>query len=58
MLAIVAAVIFGLALLLDWANIDASDAFTPMTLLLAGMFCLALHLAGVGTTTRIRSRRR
>ncbi len=55
MLAIAAAVIFGLALLLDWANADLGDAFTPMTLLLAGMFCLALHFAGVGTTVRGRS---
>ncbi|MEV5964056.1 hypothetical protein AB0L70_19965 [Kribbella sp. NPDC051952] len=48
MFAIIAAVIFGLALILDWANIKASDAFTPQTLLMAGLLCIALHLAGVG----------
>jgi hypothetical protein len=29
MFAIIAAIIFGLALILDWANVQASDAFTP-----------------------------
>jgi hypothetical protein len=57
MLAIVAAVIFGLGLLLDFADADLGDAFTPTTLMMAGLFCLALHFAGVGTTTRLNSRR-
>jgi hypothetical protein len=48
MFAIIAAVIFGLALILDWANANVSDAFTPQTLLMAGLLCIALHLAGVG----------
>jgi hypothetical protein len=52
MFAIIAAVIFGLALILDWANVSASDAFTPQTLLTAGLLCLALHLAGIGTARR------
>jgi hypothetical protein len=48
MFAIVAAIIFGLALLLDLADASVGDAFTPFTLLMAGMFFIALHLAGVG----------
>ncbi|RZU12081.1 hypothetical protein EV645_5342 [Kribbella rubisoli] len=48
MFAIIAAVIFGLALILDWADARVSDAFTPQTLLMAGLLCIALHLAGVG----------
>ena len=52
MFAIIAAVIFGLGLILDWANTKVSDAFTPATLMMAGLFCLALHLAGVGTAVR------
>ncbi len=48
MLALVGAAIFGLALLLDLLNAKVSDAFTPQTLVTAGLFCLALHLAGVG----------
>jgi hypothetical protein len=57
MLAIVAAVIFGLGLLLDFADADLGDAFTTSTLMMAGLFCLALHFSGVGTTTRFNSRR-
>ena len=52
MFAIIAAVIFGLALILDWADASVSDAFTPGTLQMAGLLCLALHLAGVGVATR------
>ncbi|HVQ90517.1 MAG TPA: hypothetical protein VMU51_05725 [Mycobacteriales bacterium] len=52
MFAIIAAVIFGLGLILDWADAKVSDAFTPATLMMAGLFCVALHLAGVGTRVR------
>ena len=48
MLAVIAAVIFGLDLLLDLANVSLGTVITPTTLLLAGLLCLALHLAGVG----------
>ncbi|HZO64750.1 MAG: hypothetical protein ACRDP9_03185 [Kribbellaceae bacterium] len=58
MFAVIAAVIFGLALILDWADARVSDAFTPQTLMMAGLLCVALHLAGVGATTRWRGRRR
>jgi len=58
MLAIIAAVIFALALLLDLTDASVGDAFTPMTLLTAGLFCVALHLAGVGSGWNWRSRRR
>jgi hypothetical protein len=59
MLAIVAAIIFGLALLLDLADANVGDAFTPITLITAGLLCLALHLAGVATSTGwMRGRRR
>lgn len=57
MFAIIAAVIFGLALILDWADAKVSDAFTPQTLLMAGLLCLALHLAGVGASSRWGRRR-
>jgi len=58
MFAIIAAVIFGLALILDWADATVSDAFTPQTLLMAGLLCVALHLAGIGASTKWRGRRR
>jgi hypothetical protein len=54
MLAIVAAVVFGFALLLDWADASVGDAFTNTTLITLGLFLLALHLAGVGTGLRWR----
>lgn len=56
MFAIIAAAIFGLGLILDLFDIKTSDAFTPGTLMMAGLFCVALHLAGVGATTTWRSR--
>jgi hypothetical protein len=56
MLAIIAAVIFGLSLLFDLADVTVGDAFDAQTLLFAGLLCLALHLAGIGTSTRWRRR--
>jgi hypothetical protein len=41
MFAVIAAVIFGLALILDWADARVSDAFTPQTLMMAGLLCVA-----------------
>jgi hypothetical protein len=58
MLAIVAAIIFAIDLLLDWTNTKPSDAFTPQTLLFAGLFCLALHLARPVSSWPWRNRRR
>lgn len=57
MFAIIAAVIFGLALILDWADASVSDAFTPQTLLMAGLLCMALHLAGLGASSKWGRRR-
>ena len=50
MFAVIAAIIFGFALLLDLfnTNLGASDAFNPTTLMIAGLLCLALHFAGAG----------
>lgn len=52
MLAIVAAIIFGLALLLDLADANLGEAFDSTTLLMAGLLCLSLHMAGVGAGVR------
>ncbi|HEV7658025.1 MAG TPA: hypothetical protein VGP36_25265 [Mycobacteriales bacterium] len=49
---------FALALILDWANQNIGDAFTPQTLLLIGLILVALHLGGVGTTYTLGSRSR
>jgi hypothetical protein len=54
MLAILAAVLFGLALLFDLADLNLGDALNQPTLMMAGLFCVALHLAGVGAGWRAR----
>ncbi len=50
MFAWLAAVVFGFALLLDLfnENLGAPDLFNWSTLVLLGLFCQALYLAGVG----------
>ena len=58
MLAIVAAIIFGLAVLLDPANVKLADNITLALLVNIGLFCVALHLAGVGAGRPLLRRRR
>jgi hypothetical protein len=53
--AIIAAVIFGLALILDLANASLGSAVTTTTLLIAGLLCVSLHMAGIGAATRGRN---
>lgn len=55
MFAIIAAVIFGLALILDLADASLGSTIDGGTLLTAGLLCVALHLAGVGASARGRS---
>ena len=55
MFAIIAAVLFGLALILDLANASLGAAITTNTLLLAGLLCVALHMAGIGVNARGRN---
>jgi hypothetical protein len=53
MTAIIAAVLFALALLFQLANL--SLAFITATVLtIARLLCVALHLAGVGNSVRVR----
>jgi hypothetical protein len=49
MLAIIAAILFAIAFILRAAGIATDAIFAPISLLLLGLICLALHLAGVGT---------
>jgi hypothetical protein len=53
MVAIAAAVLFGLALIFELISYSVS-VFTPQTLTTAGLLCVALHLAGIGTTRPAR----
>jgi hypothetical protein len=49
MLAVAAAVVFGIDLLLDFANVNRTDIDSTSTLLMLGLFLLSLHFAGVGS---------
>ena len=53
MTAIIAAVLFALALLFQLANISIS-VINATVLVTAGLLCVALHLAGVGNAVRVR----
>jgi hypothetical protein len=50
MTAIAAAVLFGLALIFELAGISL-QIITSQVLIVAGLLCVALHLAGVGSRT-------
>ncbi len=56
MFAIIAAVLFALALLLELLKTSLGDIVTVATLTTAGLLCVALHLAGV--SSRLRGHRR
>ncbi|WP_159942665.1 MULTISPECIES: hypothetical protein [unclassified Nocardiopsis] len=49
MFATIAAILFGLALLLELLGESIQDLVTPRALALAGLLFLALHVAGYGT---------
>jgi hypothetical protein len=50
MFAVIGAVIFAIALIVDLTKADIGIA--TGTFLIAGLLCLALHLAGVGAAVR------
>jgi hypothetical protein len=56
MLAIVAVILFAIALIIDLAEADIGLAAS--TFVTAGLLCLALHMAGVGASTRLGGWRR
>ncbi|MFI7148406.1 hypothetical protein ACIBO2_26130 [Nonomuraea sp. NPDC050022] len=51
MLAIVAAIIFGLGFLLDLLNVRIGSGISGTTFMLLGLTLLALHQAGIGTAS-------
>lgn len=55
MLAILAAVLFAIALIMDLA--DATAGISASAFVTAGLLCLALHMAGVGTRLPARNSR-
>jgi hypothetical protein len=48
MLALIAAVLFAIAFLINAAGVAADTVFSPFSLLLAGLALLAFHLTGQG----------
>jgi hypothetical protein len=52
MLAVIGAVLFALALILDLAGATLGSTITSGTVVTAGLLCVALHLAGVGARAR------
>ena len=58
MIAILAAIMFGLALLLQMTSTSFGNVITAATLTSAGLLCVALHLAGVATAIPRYRRRR
>ena len=56
MLAIIAAVLFVIAFLLNATSTATSAVFAPTSLMLVGLACLALHVAGIGTGWKVPSR--
>ncbi|MER6695440.1 hypothetical protein [Streptomyces minutiscleroticus] len=58
MLAIISAVLFFIAFLINAADIATNDIFSSTNVMLLGLMALALHLAGVGSGWSARGRRR
>lgn len=55
MLGFVAAILFAIAFIIKAANVAVDNAiFSPTSLMLLGLACLALHLSGVGTGWKYR----
>lgn len=58
MFAVLAAILFGLALLLDLIDESLGTVLQPATLVTAGLLCLALHMGGIRGAWRSRRWRR
>jgi hypothetical protein len=54
MLGFVAVLLFIIGFIINAANVATSSLFDPMSFLLVGLACLALHLSGVGTGWKVR----
>lgn len=58
MLGYIGAAIFVIAFVINATSTSTDAVFSPVSLLLVGLACLALHLAGVGTGWSWSSRRK
>jgi hypothetical protein len=57
MLGYIAAALFVIAFLINATSTSTAAVFSPPSLAFAGLACLALHLAGVGTGWSVPKRR-
>jgi hypothetical protein len=58
MFAIIAAILFAIAFILQVTSTATAPVFAPLSLTFVGLTLLALHLAGIGPTQAISRRRR
>ena len=58
MLALIAAVLFAIAFIINAAGIATDAVFAPFSLMLAGLALLAFHLTGSGPAMPAYKRRR
>ena len=58
MFAIIAAVLFAIAFIINAANIATDSVFAPLSLAFVGLALLALHMAGMGPDRTFGRRRR
>lgn len=58
MFAIIAAILFAIAFILNAASVATDAVFSPLSLLLVGLALLALHLAGFGPADTFGRKRR
>jgi hypothetical protein len=58
MLAVIAAILFAIAFIINAAAIATSAVFSPFSLLLVGLALLAFHLTGAGPALPAYRRRR
>lgn len=54
---LIAAILFAIAFFINGSGTSTNVWFTPTSLMLAGLTCLALHLLGVGSGWYSRGRR-
>jgi len=54
MFGLIAAILFAVAFIINGSGTSTNAWFSPLSLALAGLFCLAVHLLGVGTGWSIR----
>jgi hypothetical protein len=58
MLAVIAAILFAIAFIINAAGIATSAVFAPFSLMLVGLALLAFHLTGAGPALPAYRRRR